>query len=118
MAAVTVEKGKPMILVRNIFRCRFSKGGEVARLIQETRAQWGPVGRLPMRVLTDLDGPFDTVVTETVIESIDEYNRLLRERFADADVARLLAPLADFVESGRREYFTIETDDQGSVSDR
>lgn len=99
-----------MILVRNIFRCKFGKGGELARLIQQTREHWGPVGRLPMRVLTDLSGPFDTVVTETVIESIDEYNLLLQERFADADVARLLAPMADLVESGWREYFTIEAE--------
>jgi hypothetical protein len=97
-----------MILVRNIFRCRFGKGGEVAGLIIDTKDQWGPVGRLPMRVLTDLSGPFDTVVTETVIESIDEYNRLLRERFADAEVARRLAPLGNLVELGWREYFTIE----------
>ncbi len=99
-----------MILVRNIFRCKFGKAGELARLFQETRGQWGPVGQLPMRVLTDLSGPFDTVVTETVIESIDEYNRLLRERFADPAVARLLAPMADLVESGWREYFTIEVE--------
>jgi hypothetical protein len=100
-----------MILVRNIFRCRFGKGGEVAQLILATKDQWGPVGRLPMRVLTDLSGPFDTVVTETVIESIDAYNRLLQERFADTDVARLLAPLGDLVESGWREYFTIAADE-------
>ena len=100
-----------MILVRNIFRCKFGKAGQLARLIQETRGQWGPVGHLPTRVLTDLSGPFDTVVTETVIESIDEYNRLLRERFADAEVARRLAPMADLVESGWREYYTIEAAD-------
>lgn len=99
-----------MILVRNIFRCQFGKGGEVARLIVATKDQWGPVGQLPMRVLTDLSGPFDTVVTETVIESIDAYNRLLGERFADAEVGRLLVPLGDLVDSGWREYFTIEDD--------
>ncbi len=97
-----------VILVRNIFQCKFGKGGEVAQLIVATKDQWGPVGRLPMRVLSDLSGPFDTVVTETVIESIDEYNRLLRERFADEEVRRLLAPLGGLVDSGRREYFTIE----------
>jgi hypothetical protein len=97
-----------VILVRNVFRCKFGKGGEVARLIVATKDQWGPVGRLPMRVLTDLGGPFDTVVTETVIESVDEYNQLLRERFANAEVARLLSPLGGLVESGWREYFTIE----------
>ena len=100
-----------MILVRNIFRCKFGKAGELARLFQETREQWGPVGRLPMRVLTDLSGPFDTVVTETVVASIDEYNRLLQERFADAEVARRLAPMGDLVESGWREYYTIEAAD-------
>ena len=99
-----------MILVRNIFRCKFGKGGEVARLIVATKDHWGPVGHLPMRVLTDLSGSFDTVVTETVIESIDEYNRLLRERFADTAVTQLLAPLGDLVDSGWREYFTIEAD--------
>ena len=99
-----------MILVRNIFQCKFGKADEVVRLVQETRGQWGPVGRLPMRVLSDLSGPYHTVVTETVIDSIDEYNRLLRDRFADAAVARLLAPTTDLVESGWREYFTIEAE--------
>ena len=51
------------------------------------------------------------MVTATVIESIDEYNRLLRERFANAAVARLLAPMTDLVESGWREYFTIEAEE-------
>jgi hypothetical protein len=104
------ERQAIVILVRTISRCKFGKADELVRLFRETRGQWGPIGRLPMRVLTDLSGPYHTVVTETVIESIDEYNRLLRNRFADAAVARLLAPMTDLVESGWREDFTIEAE--------
>jgi hypothetical protein len=60
------------------------------------------------RLLTDLSGPFDTVVAEAVIASNDAYNRQLQEGFADPEAGQLFGRVAQLIESGRREYFTIE----------
>ena len=99
-----------MILVRNIFQCKYGKAGELARLMAEMRGQMEPAEGGGMRVLTDLSGPFDTVVLETVIESIDAYNRQLQEQFADPAAGEVFAQMPALIESGRREYFTIETE--------
>ena len=97
-----------MILVRNIFRCKYGQAGELARLFAETREQWDRAGGRGTHLLTDLSGPFDTVVAETVVESIDAYNRQLQEEFADPQFGEAFGRMAALIESGSREYFTIE----------
>ncbi|HET8630063.1 MAG TPA: hypothetical protein VFL91_21795 [Thermomicrobiales bacterium] len=95
-----------MILVRNIFRCQYGKAGEVARVLAETRAVWDRAGGA--RLLTDLSGPFDTVVVEETTTSLDEYQRRLQEEFADPRIGEVFGRLAGLIASGSREYFTIE----------
>src|SRR5215210_8444591 len=97
-----------MILVRNVFHCEFGKAGEVARALTANADQMPEGLRLPTRVLTDLSGPFDTVVLETVAESIDEYLRQLRAMFADPAAMQGPNPFAGVVRAGHREYYTIE----------
>ena len=97
-----------MILVRNVFHCEFGKAGELARSFTENADQMPESMRLPTRVLTDLSGPFDTVVVETVVESIDDYLRRLQAMFADPATMQETDPFAGLVRSGHREYYTIE----------
>ena len=96
-----------MILVRSVFHCEFGKAGELARAF--TNPDRMPEGmRLPTRVLTDLGGPFDTVVVETVAESVDDYPRRLQAMFAGADAMEQANPYTTLVRSGHREYDAIE----------
>ena len=97
-----------MILVRNVFHCEFGKAGEVARAMTENPDQMPESMRLTTRVLTDLSGPFDTVVIETVAESVDDYLRRLQAMFADPAAMQGSNPFAGVVRSGHREFYTIE----------
>jgi hypothetical protein len=99
-----------MILVRDIFQCKFGTTGDLVRRLKETGL---PPGGGRRRVLTDLSGPFHTVVVETVVESIDAYHRRLQEQLADPAFREQAAGMAERIASGRiasgrREYFTIE----------
>ena len=97
-----------MILVRNVFHCHPGKAGELARTFNEMAGQMPESMRQPTRVLTDLSGRFETVVVETVVESIDAYLRGLQEMFADAATMQQQNPYTALVQSGHREYYTIE----------
>lgn len=66
--------------------------------------------RLPTRVLTDLSGPFGTVVVEQIVASIDDYQRRLREMFADQEGLAAMGALAELFASGHREYYTSEAE--------
>jgi hypothetical protein len=97
-----------MILVRDIFQAKFGKAGEIVELMKQ-----GPTPGLRGRVLTDLSGPYDTVVIEQEVESIDEYFRRLREMFAQEESSDAMRSMGEMIVSGRREIFTIEAEIQG-----
>lgn len=55
-----------MILVRNVFQLKFGKAREAAALIKENEALIKRHGGAPTRFLTDLTGPFYTLVMEII----------------------------------------------------
>src|SRR5437764_12163843 len=64
-----------MILIRDVFQAKYGKGGELVQLFKEAQKEWtdgSPYGNL---LLTDLSGPFFTVVTETRAESLAEWQQ-------------------------------------------
>jgi len=101
-----------MILVRTVLQATFGRGAEVAQLAVEVDRRlaketgWG--GR--WRVLTDLSGPFDTVVLETVVESLAAWERLRAELFSQPAFRDAMPKLQELVQSGRAEYYTIEAE--------
>jgi len=98
-----------MILVRTTFHAKFGQAGRVVQMFTNFDAMPESM-RLPTRVLTDLSGPFDTVVVEQVVESIDDYQRRMREMFAASEGAPMAGTMAELVASGHREYYTIEAE--------
>ncbi len=98
-----------MILVRSTFHAKFGQGGRLVRMFTDA-ANMPESMRLPTRVLTDLSGPFDTVVLEQVVASIDDFQRRMREMFAQMEGAAEADPMAELVASGHREYYTIEAE--------
>ena len=60
------------------------------------------------RVLTDLSGPFHTVVQEIEVPSIAEWEQRRSEIFADPEFQKGQARLEGLIESGRAEFYTIE----------
>lgn len=96
-----------MILARMIFHCKFGRAGEVVRLMKRSGQTYqGQAQR--SRLLTDLTGRFDTVVLEMEAESLAEFERMRAELFADPQYQQDAPRLAELIDSGASEFYTIE----------
>ncbi|MGH2543747.1 MAG: hypothetical protein ACRDIB_13165 [Ardenticatenaceae bacterium] len=99
-----------MILVRFVCQATFGKASEVVAGFKQsgeiTRTLVGPNVR--GRILTDLSGPFDTVVQEIEVESLAEWERLRTAIFSNPEFQEVESALPNLIESGQTEYYTIE----------
>ncbi|MGH2588695.1 MAG: hypothetical protein ACRDJE_27535 [Dehalococcoidia bacterium] len=60
------------------------------------------------RILTDLSGPFDTVIQELEVESLAAWERLRAVLFSNPQFQEAEAGMPDVIESGRTAFYTIE----------
>ena len=101
-----------MILVRFVFQAKFGKAGEVAEEFAKNAKMMSKLvgSNVHGRILTDLSGPFDTIVQELEVESLAEWEKLRAAMFANEDFREAQAALTESpFESGRAEFYTIET---------
>jgi len=96
-----------MILVRDVFQAKYGRGDELVTLFKEVKEKWG--ADYASCILTDLSGLFFTVVVETEAESLVEWERRRTEIFALPEFGDWFARMTPLVESGRREFYNIET---------
>jgi hypothetical protein len=100
------------ILVRFICQAKFGKASEVVAGFKQS----GEIVRtivapnIRTRLLTDLSGPFDTVVQEIEVESLAEWERLRAMIFSNPEIQEAEAALSSLIKSGRTEYCTIEAE--------
>lgn len=97
-----------MILVRDVFQAKYGRGDELVKLFKEINDKLGDTSVGERKLLTDLSGPFFTVVTEVEAESMDAYFAGLREGFSRPEFGQMFGRMMELVESGRREFYTIE----------
>lgn len=99
-----------MILVRDVFHCKFGMGNQMVQVMKKIVDQHaGPGGPIKSaRILTDISGRFFTVVSELEMESVEAHRELLRASFQTADFAQDFATIDEAIDSGHREYYTIE----------
>jgi hypothetical protein len=98
-----------MILVRDVFRAKFGMGQEAVAVLKEGIRLIQRLGasRSEPRLLTDLAGPFFTVVVETTHADLAEYERVLNSLVASADFQPWYATVVPVMESGHREILAI-----------
>jgi hypothetical protein len=60
------------------------------------------------RILTDLSGPFDTIVQELEVESLAEWERIRAAMFNNPELQEAQASGENPFESGSTEFYTIE----------
>jgi hypothetical protein len=103
-----------MIIVRTVFQGAYGKGGELAALQTATAktfvAELG--GSHPWKVMSDLSGPFDTIVMEVEVASLAEWEGI-RSRMFTSDALReamatTLGAARALTVSGRTEFWTVE----------
>ena len=95
-----------MIIVRDVFQAKYGKGGELVALLKEANREMG--SQYAMRILSDASGPFFTIVTETGLESLAEWEKLAASIFSNPDFAKWFERSLPLVESGRREFYNVE----------
>lgn len=97
-----------MIVIRNVFRLKFGKAREAVALVREGAAIQKRAGaNFSSRVLTDLTGPFYTVVLEVTVPNLSAFESEAPRLMADKDFQANYQKLVPLVESGYREIFTI-----------
>ena len=101
-----------MIVVRDVFQAKYGKGDELVALFKEAQARYTPEdgGGHRGRLLTDLSGPFFTVITETVVESLADWESRAGESLVHPEFGEWFARMAELVESGRREFYRLEAE--------
>ncbi len=96
-----------MILVRDIFHLKFGKAKEALSLMKEGLAIAKTFGYVPDRLLTDLTGPYYTLVMESSYPNLSEYEKSFQTEMGNEDFRRWYQKFVLLVDSGRREMFTI-----------
>ena len=96
-----------MMLVRGVFQAKYGKGGDLVALFKEASQKW-PQGYAD-RILTDVSGRFFTVVVETKVDNLADWERRAAEIFAQPEFGDWFARMEPLVESGSREFYNIET---------
>lgn len=94
-----------MIVVRNVFQARYGKSDQLVQLFKEADTIM-PGGR-KYRLMTDLSGPFFTVVTEAEYESLSAWEADLQNTFSDNRFADWFERMMQLVESGSREFYNL-----------
>lgn len=94
-----------MIVVRDVFQAKYGKGGELVALLKESQPDL-PVGF--QRILSDASGPFFTIVTEIEVASLADWENLTAKVFGDPKFGQWFERMVPLVESGRREFYTVE----------
>jgi hypothetical protein len=99
-----------MILIRNVFQLKFGKAKEAVALMKEgvaiqKKALAGV--EFSSRVLTDVTGPFYTLVLELTVPNLAAFESYAPRLFGDKDWQANYQKVAPLVESGHREVFNI-----------
>ena len=99
-----------MIVIRNVFRLKFGKAREAVALFKEGIAIQKRVGagvNFSTRLLTDVTGPFYTVVLEISVPNLGAFEAEAPRLMGDKDWQANYQKIAALVESGYREMFTL-----------
>ncbi len=99
-----------MVVARQVFQAEYGRGDELVALCKELNERLrdeGGEAAPRFRVLTDVSGPFFTVVTETEVESLAAWETGFRKAMARPWMEEWFGRMAPLVESGSREFYAV-----------
>jgi hypothetical protein len=99
-----------MVVVRNVFQLKFGKAREAVAIMKEGMAIQKRVMTgldYSTRMLTDLTGPFYTLVLELTVPDYATMEKNAPRLFGDKEFQANYQKLTALVESGRREVYSI-----------
>jgi hypothetical protein len=104
------KKEPGMIVIRNVFQLKFGKAREAVAVMKEGRAIEKRVMsgvEYSSRVLTDVTGPFYTLVLEVTLPNLAAFESNVPRLFGDKDWQANSQKMTPLVESGYREVLSI-----------
>jgi hypothetical protein len=97
-----------MYVVRDIFRC---KPGKAKELIEKFRRTLPVIEKLDRftnnRIMVDVVADYWTVVIESDVEKLEDFERHLNEFGSRPEVREAMAGYMDLVIEGRREIYRL-----------
>ena len=96
-----------MIVVRDIFQLKFGRMKEAKDLWKEGLKRVSGQGGSRPRLLTDLTGPYYTLVLESTYKDLTDYEASMKRDMSSPDMGAWYQKFTPLVDSGRREIFTI-----------
>jgi hypothetical protein len=99
-----------MTVIRNVFHLKFGKAREAVTLMKrgmeiQKRALSGV--EFSNRLLTDVTGPFYTLVLELTVPNFGTFESNASRLYGDSEWQANFQQMAPLVESGHREVFNI-----------
>lgn len=99
-----------MVVVRLVFQAKFGTANQVVagfkQAMEVAQQVFGPDAH--GRILTDLSGPFDTVVQEIEVASLAAWEQMRATMFAHPGFQEAQAASMGLIESGSTEFYTVE----------
>jgi len=96
-----------MIVVRNVFQVKFGRMREARELWKEALKLGAMQGAAKPRLLTDLTGPYYTLVLENTYKDLADYEATDRKTMSQPEMGAWYQKFIPLVDSGRREIFSI-----------
>jgi hypothetical protein len=99
-----------MVVIRNVFQLKFGKTKDAVAIVKQGVAIQKRIlagVEFSSRILTDITGPFYTVVLETTVPNLAAFESFASRLFADKEWQAAYQQMVPLVESGHREIFTI-----------
>ena len=99
-----------MVVIRNVFRLKFGQAKQVLPILKEGLAIQRRLAAgtdVSARLLTDVTGPFYTVVLELTVPSLASMETTTPRIMGDREWQENYQKLVPFVESRYREVFTV-----------
>lgn len=98
-----------MLVARQVFQAKYGRGDELVALFKEmneTILSELETGQR-FRILTDVTGPFFTVVTELEVENLAAWEGPFRTMMSHPAMGEMFGRMMPLVESGHREFYTV-----------
>jgi hypothetical protein len=93
-----------MFVVREVFTAKPGSASKLAKLFKDAFAS---MPTLKTRVLTDYIANFNTVVLETEVDDLGEFEKQLAEYASRADIRERMKGYTDMYVEGRREVYRV-----------
>ena len=97
-----------MILVRDTFRVKFGKMKDAVAALKSGEAMFRSLGsEIQIRALTDLTGPYYTLVLEMTLPDLAAWEQSMREGFSSPAWQAWYTSFSPLLEGGHREIYTV-----------